>query len=80
MGRIKWFVPANADDPYSPFGLVDHAYTLYGRHDGFTLPTTTGPADPQARAAANRAIWEAPLVPPARPGLLARLLHRRTTP
>ncbi|MFJ8579425.1 hypothetical protein [Micromonospora sp. NPDC093277] len=69
----KWFVPASADDPYDPFGTA----TLYGRQDGYTLPASTGPTDPQARAAANRAIWEsAPL--PAQPGLLARLLHRIT--
>lgn len=78
MRRSKWFVPASADDPYTPFGIVDHAATRYGRRDGFTLPTSTGPTDPQERAAANRAIWEAPPVPPP-PGLLARLLRRRTS-
>lgn len=72
--RIRWFVPAHADDPYNPFGVVDHAATLYGRRDGSTLPAST---DPQERAAANRAFWEAAPVS-AQPGLLARLLCGRT--
>ncbi|MEU5943580.1 hypothetical protein ABZ807_31470 [Micromonospora sp. NPDC047548] len=79
MRRIKWFVPAHADDPYNLFGVVDYAATLYGRRDGFTLPASTGPTDPQERAAANRAFWEAAPVP-AQPGLLARLLRGRTRP
>ncbi|MFD2768018.1 hypothetical protein [Micromonospora eburnea] len=75
--RRKWFVPASADDPYDPFGMGGHAATLYSSQDGFTLPISTGPTDSQARAAANRAIWEATPAP-AKPGLLARLLHRAT--
>lgn len=78
VGRIKWFTSIG-DQALTPFG-VDCAYaaTLYGRRDGFTLPSSTGPTDPQERAAANRAFWEAPPVP-APPGLLAGLLGRRTT-
>ncbi|OKI49347.1 hypothetical protein [Micromonospora sp. CB01531] len=77
MARIKWFVPASADDPYNPFGVADYGATLYGRHDGFTMATSTG-ADPQEVAAANRAIWEAQPAPMP-PGPLARLLHRHRT-
>lgn len=78
MRRIKWLVPASADEPCNLFGVVEYGATLYGRQDGFTLPSSTGPTDPQERAAANRAFWEAPPVP-APPGLLAGLLRRRTT-
>jgi hypothetical protein len=77
VGRIKWFTSIGDRAP-APLGVdCEGAATLYGRQDGFTLPSSTGPTDPQERAAANRAFWTAAPVP-ARPGLLARLLRGRT--
>lgn len=58
MRRVKWFVGRNGDSD-NPFGLLDlRAATLYPGQDGSTGPVEAD-LDPQQRAAANRAFWEA---------------------
>ncbi|MEU7753737.1 hypothetical protein [Micromonospora sp. NPDC049171] len=58
--RIKWFVPAQDGQQYTPFGIdCEGAATLFGHRGGWNRTGTAGPnqASPQELAAENHAFW-----------------------